>query len=87
MKQYCRYCSHLIYGDVCFCEKKNWVKSYDSCKQRNRCNEFEFNPIDALAENPQGYKPREKRININQQTLFDIEVLNERNKNEHRTDN
>lgn len=75
MKQYCRYCAHLVYGDVCFCEKKNWVKSYNSCKQRNKCKDFEFNPIDALAENLNGYKPREnKQIEITGQTLFDFEL-------------
>ena len=75
MKQYCRYCAHLVYGDVCFCDKKNWVKSYDSCKQRNRCKDFEFNPIDALGENLNGYKPREKKqIQLDQFILFDLEA-------------
>ena len=78
MKQYCRYCSHLVYGDVAFCQKKNWVKTYNSCKQRNKCKSFEFNPIDALGENLNGYKPREKEcIEINEQTLFDFEVIKE----------
>lgn len=78
MKQYCRYCAHLVYGDVCFCEKKNWVKSYDSCKQRNRCKDFELNPIDALGENLNGYKPREeKQIQLDQFTLFDLEITRE----------
>lgn len=75
MKQYCRYCSHLVYGDVCFCQKKNWVKTESSCKQRNKCKDFEFNPIDALGENLNGYKPREeKQVEINGQTLFDFEI-------------
>ena len=58
MAQYCRYCSHLVYGDVCFCEKKRWVKSYNSCKKPNKCKDFELNPIDALGENQKDYKPR-----------------------------
>lgn len=75
MKQYCRYCAHLVYGDVCYCEKKKWIKTYSSCKQRNKCNDFIFNPIDALAENLNGYKPREKKqIEINGQTLIDFEL-------------
>lgn len=78
MKQYCRYCAYLVCGDVCFCEKKNWVKTHSSCKQRNKCNNFEFNPIDALGENLKGYKPREeKQIEINEQTMFDFEVVKE----------
>ena len=72
MKQYCRYCANLVYGDVCFCEKKKWVKSYNSCKRKNKCNDFVFNPIDALGENLKGYKARaRKTIELNQQTLFD----------------
>ena len=70
MKQYCRYCAHLVYGDSCYCEKKRWVKSYNSCKQPNKCKEFELNPIDALCENPKEYKPRENRKDVNQLTLF-----------------
>ena len=83
MKQYCRYCAYLVCGDVCFCEKKNWVKSYSSCKQRNKCKDFVLNEIDALGENLNGYKPREKKqIETNQQTLWDFEELKERSENE-----
>jgi hypothetical protein len=66
MKQYCRYCANLVYGDSCFCEKKRWVKSYNSCKQPNKCKDFELNPIDALGENPKEYKPREKNKDMKQ---------------------
>ena len=71
MKQYCRYCANLVYGDSCYCEKKRWVKSYASCKRPNKCKDFELNPIDALMENPKEYKPRAKRIEDCQQTLFE----------------
>lgn len=74
MKQYCRYCAHLAYGDVCFCQKKNWVKSYNSCKQLNKCKDFELNCIDALMENLNGYKPRRATVERNEQTMFDFEV-------------
>ena len=69
MKQYCRYCAYLVYADVCFCERKQWVKSYNSCKRPNKCTEFELNPIDALCENLNEYKPRDKQIDVNQITL------------------
>ena len=82
MKQYCRYCSFLVCGDVCFCGKKKWVKTESSCKQRNKCKDFDFNSIDALGENTKGYKPRQKKIELDQETLFDFEVLAERGKHE-----
>lgn len=69
MKQYCRYCAYLVYGDFCFCEKKRWLKSYSSCKQPNKCKDFELNPIDALGENLKEYKPRKEQKDKNQLTF------------------
>lgn len=60
MTQYCRYCANLVYGDSCYCEVKRECLDYDKCKRPNKCKDFELNPIDALGENPKGYKPREK---------------------------
>lgn len=71
MKQYCRYCANLVYGDSCYCEKKKGCKSESSCKRPNRCRDFELNPIDAFGENPNEYKPREKRKNEGQVKLFE----------------
>lgn len=76
MKQYCRYCANLVYGDSYYCEVKRRCLSYDGCKRPNKCKDFELNPIDALGENPNDYKPREKRIKVNQQTLFDVKGAN-----------
>lgn len=58
MKQYCRYCANLVYGDSCYCEVKRDFLKYDACKRVNKCKHFELNPIDALGENPKEYKPR-----------------------------
>ena len=59
IKQYCRYCSQLCYGDVAHCDIKG-VKSIESCKAPNNCKHFEFNPIDAFFENEKGYQPRKE---------------------------
>jgi hypothetical protein len=77
MKQYCRYCANLVYGDSCYCEVKRKCLNYDSCKRPNKCKNFELNPIDALAENPREYAPREyapreKKKPLDQVTIFDI---------------
>lgn len=72
MKQYCRYCSSLIYGDVPYCEKYERVMSESAAKRVNTCKDFDLNPIDAFGENKKGYQPRrektpeEKQIKENQ---------------------
>lgn len=71
MKQYCRYCANLIYGDSCYCEVKRECLNYNSVKRPNKCKDFELNPIDALGENLKEYKPREKKPQTNQINMFD----------------
>lgn len=61
MKQYCRYCSSLIYGDVPYCEKQERVMSESAAKRVNTCKDFDLNPIDAFGENEKGYRPRRER--------------------------
>lgn len=61
MRQYCRYCANLVYGDSCYCEVKKKCLDYDNCKRVNKCKSFELNPIDALGENPKEYKPRKTK--------------------------
>ena len=58
MKQYCRYCANLVYGDNCYCEVRRKCLNYNSCKRPNKCKSFELNPIDALLENQKEYAPR-----------------------------
>lgn len=58
MKQYCRYCANLVWGDSGYCEVKRKCLKYDACKRVNKCKYFELNPIDAFGENPNEYKPR-----------------------------
>ena len=71
MKQYCRYCANLVYGDSCYCEVKRKCLKYDACKRVNKCKRFELNPIDALGENPNEYKPR-VTFSKQQQICFDL---------------
>lgn len=71
MKQYCRYCANLVYGDVCYCEVKRACLNYESCKRPNKCTDFELNPIDALGENPKEYAPRATK------TLYQISIESE----------
>ncbi|MFQ6793764.1 MAG: hypothetical protein ACLRT4_18210 [Thomasclavelia sp.] len=61
MTQYCRYCAYMCVGDVNFCEKKRITKTDKQCKNANKCKDFESNPIDALQENINGYKPRNRK--------------------------
>ena len=71
MRQYCRYCANLVYGDSCYCEVKRECLDYDRCKRPNKCKSFELNPIDALGENPKEYKPRGNKSQSNQITMFE----------------
>lgn len=58
MKQYCRYCGHLVTGNGIWCSAKQKEMSESTAKSRNSCSLFDFNPIDAFFETD-GYKPRE----------------------------
>lgn len=73
MKQYCRYCSNCVYGDVVYCEELKKVMSEASAKTVNHCKHFEFNEIDALNGClDKKYKPRTpKVIDDNQPSLFE----------------
>lgn len=59
MKQYCRYCAHLVYGNGTWCEKHQTDMSESAAKRLNHCKDFDFCEIDAFCENPTGYHPRE----------------------------
>ena len=61
MKQYCRYCSNLVYGDLPYCEKKEKTMSKSAAKRANTCKDFDLNPIDAFGENEKGYQPRREK--------------------------
>ena len=62
MKQYCRYCTSLVVGDVNYCATKKKTLSEGYCKVVNTCEDFDLNPIDAFGENPKLYAPRVKKI-------------------------
>lgn len=61
MKQYCRYCSHCVVGDVVWCGILAKTMSESTAKTINNCKAFELNPMDAFFENEKGYKPREPK--------------------------
>ena len=60
MKQYCRYCIHCCTGNGNWCEAKEKEYSTAYFKSVNNCKLFEFCEIDAFAENPNPYRPRDK---------------------------
>jgi hypothetical protein len=59
MKQYCRYCIHLAYGNGTWCEVHEKEMADSTAKRVNTCKDFEFCEIDAFGENLDGYHPRE----------------------------
>ncbi len=66
MRQYCRYCSHLFYMDVPYCEVREACINEHTAKSPNHCRNFEFNEIDAFAGIMEDgkfrtYKPRPER--------------------------
>lgn len=72
MAQYCRYCSWFVTGNGNYCEKKRTEPTDVQAKRTNRCMDFELNPIDAFGENPDGYRPREKRKKMGEQTRMEL---------------
>ena len=73
MKQYCRYCTHLVTGNGIYCTAKNKEMKESTAKAINHCKLFEFNEMDAFFETD-GYKPREKKKaeNWTERMRFDI---------------
>ena len=74
MNQYCRYCAYCIgetdYVNVSWCSAKQKAMSSNTAKTINHCKEFIFNPIDAFNVENGRYKPREKKVDNGQGTLF-----------------
>ena len=60
MKQYCRYCIHLVTGNGIYCQAKEFTMPESTAKGANTCKLFEFCEEDAFGET-KGYKPRERR--------------------------
>lgn len=69
MKQYCRYCSYLCTGNGTWCEKKQKEIADSTAKTENHCKQFLFCELDAY-DITKKYKQREKRVVVNQPTLF-----------------
>ena len=64
MKQYCRYCANMVWGDSFYCEKKKKCFSESTVKSTNKCKHFEFNPLDVLDIDKE-YKPRNPKNDLN----------------------
>ena len=60
MKQYCRYCSWLCYGDAPYCMLKEIVKTDASIRSANLCPEFALSVLGDVKSGKM-YNPREKR--------------------------
>ena len=64
VRQYCRYCIHMVCGDANYCGVRKQCYSNAQVKRTNQCKEFELCTIDGLGENPREYKPRtRKKVN------------------------
>ena len=73
MTQYCRYCAHFVTGNGNWCEERGIEPSDERAKRPNKCKQFEFNPIDAF-DIGREYKPREKKEQIEQETMENISL-------------
>lgn len=77
MKQYCRYCANLCYGDFPWCEVKQKEIRVSTAKSVNHCKDFLFNELDAfggIMENGKFggiYKPRKTNTKIIQEKLWE----------------
>lgn len=60
MRQYCRYCSWIIVGDVCYCQELNKILTEQQVCHTNTCRSFDFFPEDALGTGHM-YTPRPRR--------------------------
>lgn len=74
MKQYCRYCIHCHTGNGNWCDVKQRSYSDSYFKALNNCKLFEFCEIDAFAENPNPYKPRNEEKQKKDFVQLKIEV-------------
>ena len=75
MAQYCRYCTYMCCGDANFCSIRQKTYSDAYIKRPNKCRDFDFNPIDALGENPNEYKPKKPKADDGEQTFALIDWL------------
>lgn len=71
--QYCRYCSYMVCGDANYCCVRKRTYSDEYIKRTNKCKLFKPNPIDALGENPKGYRPRmDSVVHIDGEDIDDL---------------
>lgn len=72
MKQYCRYCYYAtqVEDEMCACNKLNIAMGKAKATRTNKCKYFALNELDVFNIEHK-YKPRKKKENIKQRTLFD----------------
>jgi hypothetical protein len=68
MKQYCRYCIHLAYGNGTWCKEKKTEMSESAIRKANNCKDFEFCELDAIT-GVTIYKPRKTRTKKNYEQI------------------
>ena len=61
MKQYCRYCCHLVTGNGIWCDEQEREISESAAKSLNNCHSFAYNPMDAF-DSDHEYSPREPKM-------------------------
>ena len=78
MKQYCRYCAHLVTGNGIWCGAKERFYSESYAKHTNTCKLFEFNEIDAFGET-KGYLARQPiaKVKTNNQIKIKVNLVEE----------
>ncbi len=72
-KCYCRYCTNAyLQDDNCiWCELKKYTLVDRQITRQRKCKDFEFNPIDVLACNPDKvYKPKISKPKDDSQITF-----------------
>ena len=72
MAQYCRYCAWLVTGNGTYCTAHEKEMPDKACKRTNKCKDFELNPMDAYAENLEGYKPRRAKKTVHKIKEFNL---------------
>lgn len=58
MKQYCRYCSSCVFGDVPYCDVQSKILTESYIKRENHCKDYGFCNIDAISGKE--YTPRKQ---------------------------
>lgn len=67
----------MVCGDANYCSVKNKTYADSTIRRMNRCKDFKLNPIDALGENDEGYRPYHKNQS-NQLYQLELEYIKQK---------